>query len=232
MSVSDKASALKTYVTRYGTNTIQKELKCIEKDADQSIRKLETLVESISNQTDMLSFFLENGQKGKEPGEMHLNAVRAILQDVECIRQEVVPSLSSFVRHDVRCIKEIEEDIGGFVSEVCEQCDDAIYGNPCTAPEEYICTSMFSVYQSAKTHGRKKSSNTSRIPPSTVRTGNLASSMMQSAGNSGIFRQSGVGRRGGRNALSKTGSSDRRRRSIGMCPVKSEFCRNVENLMM
>jgi hypothetical protein len=237
MNVADKASALKTYVTRYGTSTICKELKCVRKEAYQSLRKLETLVESISNSSDMMSFFLENeqtdkkkGGKNSSPKDLHANSIRSILNDIVCIREEVVPVLSSFIQHDVRTIREIEEDVEGFVSEVSEQCDDVLYGNPPPAPEEYICTSMFSVYQSAKAHGRRKSSNTSRIPPSTLRTGDLASSMMQSSGSATIFRQSSG--KNGRGNLTKTGSSDRRRRSIGTCPVKNEFCRNVENLMM
>jgi hypothetical protein len=237
MSMPDKASSIKTYVTRYGTQTVSKELRCIRKNAGQAISKLETLVESASNQLDVLSFFLDEKSKGKSSvtsvtssSSAAPNAVQSLMKDIACIREEVLPNLSSFVHQDVQSIREIEEDVEGFVAEVSEQCDDILYGHPSAAPEEYICTSMFTVYQSAKAHGRRKSSGASRIPPSTLRTGTLASSMMQSGGKGTLYRQAG-NTRNGRSGMGKKGSSDRRRRSTGTCPLKNEFFRNVENLL-
>jgi len=234
MSMPDKASSIKTYVTRYGTQTVSKELRCIRKNAGQAISKLETLIESASNQLDVLTFFLDEKGKGKSSATSSSsaapNAVQSLMKDIACIREEVLPNLSSFVHQDVQSIREIEEDVEGFVAEVSEQCDDILYGHPSAAPEEYICTSMFTVYQSAKAHGRRKSSGASRIPPSTLRTGTLASSMMQSGGKGTLYRQAG-NTRNGRSGLGKKGSSDRRRRSTGTCPLKNEFFRNVENLL-
>lgn len=231
MNVSDKSSSLKTYVNRYGKNVVQRDLKCIRKEASQSINKLETLIESLYNHMDILSFVSNSNEKQSIMNStQHLSAIKSMIKDIQYIRQDIMPVLSSFIKHDVKYIREIEEDIQGFIYEVCEQCDDTIYGNPPPAPEEYICTSIFPVYQNSKNSGRRKSNNSNRIPPRSIRSVNISSSILNKGSSSMVFSHStGIK---GVETLNKRGPGDRRRRSIGMCPVKSEFCRNLENLMM
>lgn len=227
MSIPDKASALKTYVNRYGKHTISEQLKCIHKNASQGISKLESLTEAISNNVDVLSFAMEKDIPISKSSDAYSSAVEGIVQDILCLREEVIPLLSSFVHEDVHSIEEIQQEIEGFIYEVGEQCDDVLFANPPPPPEEMLNTSLFSVYQSAKSHGRRKSSNTSRVPPNTFKSGVFSTGSMHPGASVLLHQTSG---RSGKTSLGKTGSSDRRRRSIGMCPIKSEFCRNLENL--
>lgn len=210
MSTGNKASAMKTFVHRHGRETLAHNLCCITKQVKQAVLKMETVVDSLSNNMEVLSFGMEND---KALRDTYAHAMKNIHGDIRLLNESVVPSIIQFVSKDVGIIEEMEDEIESFISEVTAQCDDIIYAYPDPPPEYALNLSMFPAYQTSRSHGRRKSSNANRVPP--ARRGRRPSTAVTGTSNKRMGN----------------GGSDRRRRSIGMRPTMDAFCQNLESLI-
>jgi len=212
MSTGNKASAMKTFVHRHGRETLAHNLCCITKQVKIAVQKMETIVDSLSNNMEVLSFGMEHD---KSLRDTYAHALKNLHSDIQLLNDSVVPSIIQFVDKDVGIIEEIEEEIDGFIAEVTAQCDDVIYAYPDPPPESALNLSMFPAYQTSRAHGRRKSSTANRIPPPRH------------------VRRPSIVVTGTTNTKSRIGSggSDRRRRSIGMRPTMDAFCQNLESLI-
>lgn len=211
MTTGNKASAIKTFVQRHGQDTLANSLLCMTKQAKQAVQKLESMVDTLSNNMDLIAFGMEND---KTMRSNYSSAMGTMRNTVDKLSTEVIPSIVQFVTQDVRVMDEIREEVEGFISEVVAQCDDIIYAYPDPPPESALNLSMFPAYQTSRSHGRRKSSNANRVPP--ARRGRRPA-----VAGDATDKTSRIG----------GGGSDRRRRSIGMRPTMDAFCQNLDSLI-